>query len=69
MMGKSKKLTRKEREILGWMAEGKTRRQIALHQGIAPSTVSQRIEVIYRKMGVRNRIGAVMEAFRERLVW
>jgi DNA-binding CsgD family transcriptional regulator len=53
-------LTRREREILAWVARGKTNSEIAQSLWIAPSTVRKHLENIYPKLGVRTRTGAVM---------
>ena len=53
-------LTRREREILDWVAAGKTDRQIAAITGASPRTVQKHLEHIYVKLGVENRTAAVM---------
>jgi DNA-binding CsgD family transcriptional regulator len=52
-------LTRREREILAWVAQGKTNGEIGAILWIAPSTVRKHLEHIYPKLGVRTRAGAV----------
>jgi DNA-binding CsgD family transcriptional regulator len=52
-------LTRREREVLAWVARGKTNSQIAEALWIAPSTVRKHLENIYPKLGVRTRTAAV----------
>jgi DNA-binding CsgD family transcriptional regulator len=52
-------LTRREREILVWVARGKTNSEIAQTLWIAPSTVRKHLENIYPKRGVRTRTAAV----------
>ena len=52
-------LTRREREILAWVARGKTNSEIAQTLWIAPSTVRKHLENIYPKLGVRTRTAAV----------
>jgi DNA-binding CsgD family transcriptional regulator len=52
-------LTRREREILAWVARGKTNAQIGEALWIAPSTVRKHLENIYPKLGVRTRTAAV----------
>jgi DNA-binding CsgD family transcriptional regulator len=57
-------LTRREREILDWVAAGKTDRQIAAIIGASPRTVQKHLEHVYVKLGVENRTAAVMRAAR-----
>lgn len=52
-------LTRREREILAWVARGKTNSEIAQILWIAPSTVRKHLENIFPKLGVRTRTAAV----------
>lgn len=52
-------LTTREREILMWVARGKTNPEIAAILWIAPSTVRKHLENIYPKLDVRTRAGAV----------
>lgn len=51
-------LTRREQEILFWIAEGKTNVEAADILHISPHTVRTHLEHIYRKLGVENRNGA-----------
>ena len=53
-------LTRREREILGWVEHGKTNNQIAQILWIAPGTVKKHLDNVYEKLGVRTRVAAVM---------
>jgi DNA-binding CsgD family transcriptional regulator len=53
-------LTRREREILDWVAAGKTDRQIAAIIGASERTVQKHLEHSYVKLGVENRTAAVM---------
>ena len=52
-------LTSREREVLAWVAQGKTNREIARILWITPSTVRKHLENTYRKLGVTNRVAAV----------
>jgi len=61
-------LTGREREILALLAEGLTSRQIASQLVISERTVNTHIGNIYRKLHVNNRVDAVREAMRIRLV-
>jgi DNA-binding CsgD family transcriptional regulator len=51
-------LTPRERQILGWVARGKTNPEIAEILWIAPSTVRKHLENIYAKLGVSTRTAA-----------
>jgi DNA-binding NarL/FixJ family response regulator len=61
-------LTGREREILALLAQGLTSRQIASQLVISERTVNTHIGNIYRKLHVNNRVDAVREAMRIRLV-
>lgn len=52
-------LTPRERQILSWVARGKTNGEIAAVLWVAPSTVRKHLENIYAKLGVNTRTGAV----------
>jgi DNA-binding CsgD family transcriptional regulator len=51
-------LTPREREILAWVARGKTNPEIAETLWIAPTTVRRHLEHIYSKLGVHTRTAA-----------
>jgi DNA-binding CsgD family transcriptional regulator/PAS domain-containing protein len=51
-------LTPRERQILAWVARGKTNPEIAQILWIAPTTVRRHLENIYAKLGVRTRTAA-----------
>ena len=57
------RLTPREREILGRVAEGRTNAEIAWHLGISPETVRKHLENAYEKLGVHTRTGAVAALF------
>jgi DNA-binding CsgD family transcriptional regulator len=52
------RLTVREREVLGWIAAGKTDRDIGDILGISPRTVHKHLQRIYEKLGVENRTAA-----------
>jgi DNA-binding CsgD family transcriptional regulator len=56
-------LTPREREILAWVARGKTNREIAAVLYLAPGTVGKHLDNVYAKLGVGSRAGAVARAF------
>ncbi|HSD40681.1 MAG TPA: LuxR C-terminal-related transcriptional regulator [Burkholderiales bacterium] len=55
-------LTPREREVLDWVAAGKTNRDIAAILGASPRTVEKHLERIYEKLGVETRTAAVVRA-------
>lgn len=56
-------LTAREREILTWVARGKTNREIAAALYLAPGTVRKHLDNVYAKLGVGNRAAAVARTF------
>jgi DNA-binding CsgD family transcriptional regulator len=56
-------LTAREREVLAWVARGKTNAEIARRLWLAPSTVGKHLENIYTKLGVSTRTAAVAHCF------
>lgn len=55
-------LTPREREVLGWVAAGKTNAQIGDIVGAMPRTIAKHLERIYAKLGVETRTAAAMRA-------
>lgn len=51
-------LTRRQMDVINGIADGLSRKQIALKLGISPNTVSEYTRSAYRKLGVSNRIDA-----------
>jgi DNA-binding NarL/FixJ family response regulator len=64
----SSKLTKRELEVLGLLAEGLTQTEIASKLVISQKTVGSHIERILSKLGVRSRAQAVALAYRQDLV-
>ncbi len=56
-------LTAREREVLAWVARGKTNAEIARLLWIEPSTVGKHLENVYPKLGVSTRTAAVARCF------
>ena len=52
-------LTPRENDVLGWLAKGKTNRDIADILGMSPRTVNKHLEHIFIKLGVETRSAAV----------
>lgn len=59
-------LTVRERDVLQWLACGKTDADIAALLSISPRTVHKHLEHIYVKLGVETRTAAVMRVLRGR---
>jgi DNA-binding CsgD family transcriptional regulator len=56
-------LTPREREVLFWVARGKSNREIAAVLYLAPGTIRKHLDNVYDKLGVSNRAGAIGRAF------
>lgn len=57
-------LSPREREVLEWLARGKTNGEIALLLDIRTATVKKHLEKLYTKLGVENRHAAALLALR-----
>jgi DNA-binding CsgD family transcriptional regulator len=55
-------LTIRERETLGYLAEGLTTREIADRMGLTITTVRNHVQRVLRKMGVHSKLAAVVMA-------
>lgn len=51
-------LSKREREVLHWVREGKRNREIATILGLSPLTVRRHLENIFQKLGVETRSAA-----------
>ncbi len=56
------RVTRREAEVLYWIAKGKTNRDIGDILGASPATVKKHLEHIYEKLGVETRNAAAAVA-------
>lgn len=73
MMGKpsaseSESLSDREREVLEWMTQGLTKKEIATKVNLSIHTVSTHLRNIYAKLHVNTRGAAVAKAIRNNLV-
>jgi DNA-binding CsgD family transcriptional regulator len=57
-------LTQREREVLAWVAEGKSNKDVGIILGIHAVTVKKHLEHIFKKMGVETRTAAVVAALK-----
>ena len=55
-------VTPREREVLSWLAAGKTDKDIGAILGMSPRTVQKHLQHIYEKLGVETRTAAVVRA-------
>ena len=55
-------LSRRETEVLAWVAQGKTDAVIGTILSLSPRTVGKHLEHIYQRLGVENRSAAVAHA-------
>ncbi|MGV1049978.1 MAG: response regulator transcription factor, partial [Solirubrobacterales bacterium] len=55
-------LTAREREVLGWLVDGFTNREIAAEIHLSQHAVKKHASAIFRKLGVRNRTEAARVA-------
>ncbi len=56
-------LTRRQIEVLEWLARGKSNAQIAAILGRKPDTVAKHLQGVFDKLGVDNRSSAVAYAW------
>ena len=61
------KLSVREREILYWVAEGKTDKEIGRICGISHRTVQRHVQIVLQKMVVNTRTAAAAVVWRARL--
>ena len=59
---KTNNLTAREKEVLQYVAQGKTNKEIAKILAITDHTVKAHIASILRKIGVKNRLEASLSA-------
>lgn len=66
--GTDYRLTLREREILGLLADGLVKKEIADVLSIGVSSVSTHLERVYTKLHVSTNTGAVAKALREKII-
>ncbi len=54
------KLTARQSEVLYWVVNGKSNREIGLILDMSPRTVNKHLELVYDKLGVDNRTSAAV---------
>lgn len=59
------KLTRRENEVMRWVAEGKSNANIAIILGLTLGTVGKHLQACFAKLGVENRTAAAAAFLRE----
>lgn len=62
MLREQLQLTVRESQVLVWISNGKTNREIAEILEMSPRTVNKHLEQIFRKLGVENRTAAARTA-------
>jgi len=63
---RDRSLTLREREVLGWLARGKSNAEIGALPGISAATVGKRLEHVYPKLGAENRTAGASCALADR---
>ena len=61
-------LSHRELEVLALMVEALSNKQIAHRLGVSAATVKTHVSALIAKLGVQDRVGAVVHALRNRLV-
>lgn len=56
----SRLLTPRHREVMHWLCEGKTNWETSVILGCTEETVKKHLQNIYRRLGVSNRIAAMI---------
>ena len=60
--GAAPALTRRQRECLAWVEQGKSSADIGTILGLSPETVNEHVGEACRRLGVRTRVQAVVAA-------
>jgi len=67
-LGDTRRLTKRELEVLDLLGEGLRHEDVARRLFISPKTVATHVEHILRKLGVRSRAEAIAVAYREEIL-
>jgi DNA-binding CsgD family transcriptional regulator len=59
-------VTPREAEVLCWVAQGKTNREVGMILGSSARTVQKHLEHIFQKIGVESRTAAILKAWATR---
>ncbi len=59
----TKLLSSREKEVLEWMAQGKTRDEIGIMLSISPQTVKSHAQALMRKLDATNNASAISRAY------
>ena len=59
----SRGLSPRESQVLHWVSQGKTNKEIGVILGLSARTVQKHLEHIYQKLGVETRTGAAAKAY------
>jgi DNA-binding CsgD family transcriptional regulator len=57
------RLSPREAQVLGWVSQGKTNKEIGVILKLSPRTVQKHLEHIYQKIGVESRTAAAAKAY------
>jgi DNA-binding NarL/FixJ family response regulator len=49
-------ITERQRQVLTWVVQGKSNKEIAREMGITEGTVKQHLRLLYDRIGIRSRI-------------
>jgi DNA-binding CsgD family transcriptional regulator len=57
------RLTKRQHQIVTLAAQGLTMSQVARHLGLSQNTVKVHLRLVYRRLGVRSRLGCTLYGF------
>ena len=57
------RLSPREGQVLGWVSQGKTNKEVGMILELSPRTVEKHLEHIYQKIGVESRTAAAAKAY------
>ncbi|RME14017.1 MAG: LuxR family transcriptional regulator [Alphaproteobacteria bacterium] len=62
------RLTPRQREVLQWVADGKTNKDVAVLLGVSPTTVEKHLRLVREKLAVETTLQAVLKAAFQNLI-